>query len=397
MSEQHEFEPSAQAANGSALLLHLEKTVSRLSSGDHSSANAASGSVVTAGKLQQAMRERWLASELSHVILRYESEWGGDMSRWEALTPLMKNAQENWKCELQRIKKLQWWSDVKGKVAGFPSSPVVYHIHPIALILNFSGNCTCINIDAFCEKYKIQHQEEFGWFEGGAHKKIPPLNDESSGNLKKLLAEMLAQYPSYFKECNNRYLAYMLATARVESYDFIRGVFFGPFVEHISYADAEQNYGCGTTATAKHRARAISMGNTEVGDGFKYRGRGLVQLTFKKTYAKFSGVSGTDLTANPDRVLELALAVKIMMLGMRDGLFSGQGLSDYLDGANPDYVVARAIINGSDKASQFAYYAQRFEKIIKETRWGRKSGWESELCCGRYFRKLRRLINFQAW
>ncbi|RKP46978.1 glycoside hydrolase family protein [Trinickia fusca] len=137
LSEQQEFEPSAQAVNGSALLLHLEKTVSRLSSGEHSSANAASGSVVTAGKLQQAMRERWLASELSHVILRYESEWGGDMSRWEALTPLMKNAQENWKCELQRIKKLQWWSDVKGKVAGFPGTATVYHIHPIALVGNY--------------------------------------------------------------------------------------------------------------------------------------------------------------------------------------------------------------------------------------------------------------------
>jgi hypothetical protein len=57
----------------------------------------------------------------------------------------MRNARENWKCELQRIRKLQWWNDVKGKAEGFPDNPVVYHIHPIALVGNFQSMET--NID----------------------------------------------------------------------------------------------------------------------------------------------------------------------------------------------------------------------------------------------------------
>jgi GH24 family phage-related lysozyme (muramidase) len=53
----------------------------------------------------------------------------------------MRNARENWQCELQRIHKLQWWNDVQGKVEGFPGSPDVYHLHPVALVGNFGGSC----------------------------------------------------------------------------------------------------------------------------------------------------------------------------------------------------------------------------------------------------------------
>ena len=367
--EQKAFAPSTAAVGNSALLSKLEQTVSRLPSpnGTKDQQGKDGSAVVTAVKLRQALGRRWLASDLGHVILKYESEWGGGTSRWEALTPLMRNAAENWMCELERIKKLQWWDSVKGKVEEFPASPVVNHIHPIALTGNFSSaGCTCINIDVFCAKYKTLHASEFGAFDKhGNHTSIPPLNQQSEKNLKSLLTEMMRQYPSTFSECKTSYLAYMLATARTESYDWHHGIFFGPILESISYAEAEQNYGCGPTASAKHKARALSMGNTEIGDGYRYRGRGLVQLTFKKTYQKFNGIAGDDLAVNPDKVLELPISVSIMMRGMRDGMFSSSSLSDFLDTPTPDYVGARSIINGNDKASQFAFYAQKFEQLIK--------------------------------
>lgn len=369
-TEQKAFAPSVEAVGNSALLSKLEQTVSRLPSANGAKDDQGKGgsSIVTAVKLRQALGRRWLASELGHVILKYESEWGGGTSRWEALTPLMRNAAENWRCELERIKKLQWWDSIKGKVDGFPANPTVNHLHPIAIIANFPTSCTCINIDAFCEKYKTMHSTDFGWFGKKGHETIPALNQQSEQNLKSLLEEMMRQYPSTFSECKVPYLAYMLATARVESYDYHHGIFFGPFVESISVEDAEKNYGCGPTATKKHKERAISMGNTALGDGYKYRGRGLVQLTFKKSYSKFNSAAGTDLTVNPDKALELPIAVRIMMRGMRDGTFAGAKLSDYLDSAVPNYLGARAIINGTDKASQFAFYAQKFEQLIKATR-----------------------------
>ena len=42
------------------------------------------------------------------------------------------------------------------------------------------------------------------------------------------------------------------------------------------------------------------MGNVFEGDGWRYRGRGYVQITGKTNYDKFSELIVLDLLANPD-------------------------------------------------------------------------------------------------
>ena len=46
------------------------------------------------------------------------------------------------------------------------------------------------------------------------------------------------------------------------------------------------------------------MGNLEDGDGFKYRGRGLVQLTGRDSYKAFTDATGVDAINNPDLLLQ---------------------------------------------------------------------------------------------
>lgn len=52
------------------------------------------------------------------------------------------------------------------------------------------------------------------------------------------------------------------------------------------------------------------LGNTAPGDGFRYRGRGLVQVTGKDNYAVVSKALGIDLVAAPDQLLQPAIALR---------------------------------------------------------------------------------------
>ncbi|MGI9215240.1 MAG: glycoside hydrolase family 19 protein [Gammaproteobacteria bacterium] len=45
------------------------------------------------------------------------------------------------------------------------------------------------------------------------------------------------------------------------------------------------------------------FGNTEDGDGWKYHGRGIFQLTFKENYKRCGDALGIDLTASPELLL----------------------------------------------------------------------------------------------
>ena len=118
---------------------------------------------------------------------------------------------------------------------------------------------------------------------------------------------------------------------------------------------------------------AIANGNTTPGDGAKYAGRGYVQLTWRNNYAKAGKECGVDLVTHPELALSPEIAAKILREGMKRGWFTGKGFADYLPTATeallPDFVRARRIINGTDKAEQIAGYAMEFQRALSAGRW----------------------------
>lgn len=107
-------------------------------------------------------------------------------------------------------------------------------------------------------------------------------------------------------------------------------------------------------------------------DGKSWLGRGYPQLTHKENYEKASKLVGVDLVANPEKMLEPEIAVEVMVLGMVSGTFTGKKLRDFIDTVDDDdkvdhkeYMKARAIINGKDKAKEIADLAVGFERALR--------------------------------
>ena len=96
---------------------------------------------------------------------------------------------------------------------------------------------------------------------------------------------------------------------------------------------------------------------------YPWYGRGFVQLTWEANYAKQDRKLGLDgkLMASPDLAMRPDVAADILVRGMQDGDFTGKKLTDYINSSKTDYVGARRIVNGTDKASEIAAIARDYE------------------------------------
>lgn len=96
---------------------------------------------------------------------------------------------------------------------------------------------------------------------------------------------------------------------------------------------------------------------------YPFIGRGYVQITWEDNYKRFGQLLNIDLVGKPDLALRPEISWKITELGMARGLFTGKSLLDYFN-EKTDWVNARKIINGLDRAEKIANYAIKIYRVI---------------------------------
>jgi putative chitinase len=160
------------------------------------------------------------------------------------------------------------------------------------------------------------------------------------GTLKQSQVDGINHFFDYWDarpELNDlRWLAYILATTYHETDQTFKPI---------------EEYGKG---------KNLAYGKPDPTTGKVYYGRGFVQLTWKSNYDVFTKILKKDLTNRPELALDLTIATEITFYGMTKGSFTGKKLSDYFNTKTEDWVNARRIINGTDKAVNIANYAKDF-------------------------------------
>lgn len=162
-------------------------------------------------------------------------------------------------------------------------------------------------------------------------------------------------------------IAYILATSEHESK-------CGRFMREL----------WGPTAAQRGYEGRADLGNNKPGDGFRFRGRGYVQVTGRANYAKWASRLKLDIVSNPDLVAQdPRIAAKILVQGMKEGLFRSikvngkfrpARLDEFINENGVDFFNAREMINGDkhirdkgysrDRGTRIAEIAERYLEVL---------------------------------
>ena len=132
------------------------------------------------------------------------------------------------------------------------------------------------------------------------------------------------------------------------------------FLAQIAHESAELRYVREIASGGAYEGRA-DLGNTEPGDGRRFRGRGLIQVTGRKNYQDCGDALGVDLVADPVRLEQPDLACRSAAW-----FWKSRGLNAYAD--DGDFrKITRRINGGYNGLAERERYHVRAKAALRET------------------------------
>lgn len=269
--EQHNYRAQISKADGGPIV-----TLARL----YDIADTDKDGVLTSAEIQAALARPWHAQVLGQLVAKYESEWFWNKGKWDELDPLMAEepgkSNPPWEVEKQRIEKLSWWSDLAGR-HGIPANGIMWNISPNGCLSSFANRVLLVSRAAL------------------AH----IMNSASDEIIDKYLVPI-----------NNT----------LEAFEINTPLRIAHFLSQIGHETGELRYAAELSSGKQYEGR-LDLGNTQAGDGPKFKGRGLLQITgrsnyeacevFLKTIKEFEDL---DITSSTERAEQLAYNPKLAAL-----------------------------------------------------------------------------------
>ncbi|WP_199533716.1 glycoside hydrolase family 19 protein [Pluralibacter gergoviae] len=249
---------------------------------------------------------------LYRIVAKHDSEWytGKDDPLWQAYLETLKNV-PHWKMYTEAfIEKMKWMKEVPGL------APKVWHMHPVVfldalsslsvnfitlemvLAANLNKNRTQCEtvlpyINKYAKAYKMENKKEIAHFLSQiGHESNFIISEEGLNYGAKRMRQIFgckkgpAQYNKNIDDCN-----------------------LGRLREKLWTEEARYSHNPENLANYVY-ANRMGNGNESSGDGYKYRGRGMMQLTgkdgykfFTKKHNEMSPEDEQNFVSNPDLVI----------------------------------------------------------------------------------------------
>lgn len=228
------------------------------------------------------VRDPLVQNVVSRLIVKHHSEWFGGRStgRWDDFFRASDKLEN--KYNEKYLSELEWMSQVEPFKKGEP----IWHFHPV-MFVDSLRNRYAYSVDMI--QQVLGHEK--AWFTG------------ASGG-KKFANRFKDNYSSVYEYDKYKFVSLLnniTATYGIES-PYQKAHFLSQCLHESSHLDTTLEFGNGKNYDPGVHTNAVSMENTSIGDGPLYRGRGLIQLTWKKNYRLFSEYSGVNVVDNPDLV-----------------------------------------------------------------------------------------------